>query len=180
MPKFFKHLKTVRKHRKFVRKWCFKMGIPLRGILHDLSKYSLKEIRQYKYYTGNRSPHDNMREEKGYSDSWCFHRNRNKHHWEFWIDSLENKTAVKIPYKYLIEMFCDVSAAGQVYNPNWKTSSVMEYYKLHDGPHRILHRKTKELYEFLLEKLASFENEKDFFEWYKNMKTELRIQYEND
>lgn len=35
------HLRTVNQHRKMVLKHCIKAGIPIRGLLHDLSKYPL-------------------------------------------------------------------------------------------------------------------------------------------
>ena len=56
MNKLFGHLKTIRIHRRYVRKMCFKMGIPIQGLLHDLSKYSIIELTQCKYYTGKKSP----------------------------------------------------------------------------------------------------------------------------
>ena len=40
----FGHLKTVHKHRKYVRKYCFRCGLYKRGLLHDLSKYSPTEF----------------------------------------------------------------------------------------------------------------------------------------
>lgn len=80
-----KHLKTINKHRREVRKACFHMGIPLRGLLHDLSKYSPTELKIAKWYDGTRSPHDVARDELGYSPSWYHHMNRNKHHWEYWV-----------------------------------------------------------------------------------------------
>ena len=79
-----KHLRTIRTHRRYVRKACFKMGIPWQGLIHDLSKYSPTELSIYKYYTGNRSPHQNCREKLGYSPSWNHHYHRNKHHYQYW------------------------------------------------------------------------------------------------
>jgi hypothetical protein len=36
----FKHFHTINTHRWEVFKLSIKVGIPLRGLLHDLSKYS--------------------------------------------------------------------------------------------------------------------------------------------
>ena len=85
--KFFKHLHLVNTHRRYVRKMCFKMGIPWRGLVHDLSKYSIKEFSIYKFYNGKQSPHEIARKELGYSPSWLFHKAKNKHHWEYWLDN---------------------------------------------------------------------------------------------
>ena len=67
MKNLFKHLKTVHTHRKYVRKACWKMGLFWQGLLHDLSKYSITELKICKYYTGTKSPHQACREMIGYS-----------------------------------------------------------------------------------------------------------------
>lgn len=182
MSKLLKHLKTIKTHRKWVRKWCFKMGIPLRGLLHDLSKYSIKELSIAKYYTGTRSPHDNMRDNIGYSTSWYHHRNRNKHHWEYWIDSYNLKTAVKMPYKYVIEMLCDMCGAGQAYNnEKWQPKEVAKYYNKRyksDAPEpQIINPQTQYLFEKLIYKLAELNNMKQFIKWYKKNKKTLKKDY---
>lgn len=178
MNKFFSHLKTVRTHRKAVRHFAFKMGIPLQGLVHDLSKYSPKELSQYKYYTGFCSPHEAMRNDIGYSTSWYHHRNKNKHHWEYWIDSLERKTAVKMPYRYVIEMFCDMCAAGYAYNPKeWQPADTAKYWYNHSGPHRILHPQTNWLFTTLLDELARVNDFKAFLKWYKANKKFLKKGY---
>ena len=43
--KAMKHLATVNKHRRQVRKNCFRMGLYWQGLTHDLSKYSWAEFR---------------------------------------------------------------------------------------------------------------------------------------
>lgn len=182
MNKLFAHLKTVRTHRKWVRKWCFKMGIPIQGLLHDLSKYSPIELSQYKYYNGKRSPHDNMRDELGYSNSWYHHRNKNKHHDDYWIDSITRETAVKMPYKYVIEMLCDMCGASQAYNPGaWKPEKMLEYYNKRfygETPEvHIINKDTKELFEQLLGKLSELNDMKLFIKWYKQNKKELKRNY---
>ena len=69
--KFFKHLATVARHRRLVRKLCFKCGLYLQGLLHDISKFSLAEFNAgVKYYQGYRSPQAKEREELGYSAAW--------------------------------------------------------------------------------------------------------------
>ena len=117
MNKFFSHLKTVRKHRKFVRKYCFKAGLYWQGLTHDLSKYSPTEFfESVKYYQGNRSPIDACKEDNGFSMAWQHHRGRNKHHREAWTDYYDKGTAcVPMSYKYAAEMLCDYLGAGQAY-----------------------------------------------------------------
>lgn len=53
----FKHLNTVCTHKWVVFKLCCKAGIPFRGLVHDLSKFSPTEFwESVKYYQGTSSP----------------------------------------------------------------------------------------------------------------------------
>lgn len=170
------YLKDIIKHRRIVRHWCFVMGVPFRGILHDISKYSKSEFALYKYRDGKRSPHDNARDELGYSPSWCHHKARNKHHWEYWVDEYNLKIAVKIPFKYVIEMFCDYVGAGQVYNPKtWDESFPIKYHLEHKDE-RIYHPETLYLLELLLIKLNNL-GVKEFKKWFKRERYNIKQTY---
>ena len=181
------HLKTIKAHRKAVRKICRKMGIPLRGALHDLSKYSKEEMAICRFATGKRSPHDVAREELGYSPSWCHHAVRNDHHWEHWLDIGPRKGAnltikpVKMPYKCVIEMFCDMVGASKTYGGNnWKPEDVWNYWINKRKAEVLMHVDS----EYLLEKL--FWNfyqlgEKRFYKQYREvLKPYLEKAYEGD
>ena len=114
--KAWEHFKTITRHRHGVIKNCYKAGILWQGLRHDLSKYSPEEfLKGCKYYQGTRSPHEAEREEYGFSYGWMHHKGRNKHHFEYWTDyDLRTKlmTPVKMPLKYVKEMFCDRVAAS--------------------------------------------------------------------
>ena len=134
VKRFFGHLKTVHKHRKMVRKLCFKCGLYWQGLTHDLSKYSPTEFwNGVKYFTGTASPHVGERKEKGYSDAWLHHHNRNKHHAEYWVDIVDGKSApAYMPFKYLAEMICDRIAASMIYlGDKYTDAAPLEYYKSH-------------------------------------------------
>ena len=80
---FFKHLSTVTRHRRAVRKLCFKCGLIRQGLMHDLSKFSRAEFwAGVKYFQGYRRPQAEERERLGYSAAWLHHKGRNKHHFE--------------------------------------------------------------------------------------------------
>ena len=34
---FWRHLKTVNRHRRLVRQYCFRLGLYWQGLTHDLS-----------------------------------------------------------------------------------------------------------------------------------------------
>ena len=85
--KMTKHLWLVLRHTHAVFIHCAKCGIPLRGLLHDLSKFSPVEFfESVRYYHGARSPLAVCREEKGLSMAWLHHKGRNRHHLEYWVD----------------------------------------------------------------------------------------------
>ncbi len=128
-----KHFITITKHRNKVVAHCFKAGIGLQGMFHDMSKYGPTEfIPGAKYYEGTRSPNEKEREEIGYSVAWMHHKGRNKHHLEYWNDiNMKTKVyePVPMPMRYLVEMFCDRVAASKIYKgKDYTDSSALEYY----------------------------------------------------
>ena len=152
------HFITITKHRHVVIKHCRKAGIFWQGLRHDLSKYTPTEfIPGAKYYTGTRSPNEGERELYGYSLAWIHHKGRNKHHFEYWTDySPVSKVVepVKMPMRYVAEMFCDRVAAGKIYNGDKYTDkSPIEYFMRAKG-RRVIHPETSDLLEELLTMLA--------------------------
>ncbi len=152
-----KHFLTITHHRHKVIANCFRAGIPMRGLLHDLSKYSPTEfINGAKYYLGDRSPNEGEREDYGYSKAWLHHKGRNRHHFEYWTDynpRTRMLEPVEMPRKFLIEMFCDRVAASKIYNKrNYTDSKPLEYFMKAKGK-RIIHPKTSDELELLLRML---------------------------
>ena len=167
------HLHTVNAHRRLVRKYCFKLGIYRQGLMHDLSKYSPSEfIPGVKYYQdGHRSPNNAQREDEGVSKACLHHKGRNKHHFEYWIDydvdgSRTVLAGLKMPVKYVAEMFCDRIAASRIYNKEkYKDSDPLDYYIKGLG-HYIMHPETDALLHKLLQMLAD-KGEEYTFEYIK-------------
>ena len=125
------HFNTITKHRWIVFKLSVRAGIPWRGLVHDLSKYSPSEFWEgVKYYQGNRSPIFACVEETGYSKARLHHRGRNKHHPQYWYDEFAKIKEPIIPYKYVAEMVCDQLAASKTYEgKNWNNESISNYWK---------------------------------------------------
>ena len=181
MTKLFKHLKTIRTHRKYVRKMCFKMGLFWQGLVHDLSKYSPTELSMCKYWTGIGSPHQACREAIGYSPSWNHHYHKNKHHFQFWWDEDEEGKIIpiKMPYKYVVESFCDMVGASMAYNPKgWKPKMLLDYWNKKCKGKRIMNKKSEAFVEMLIHKLNNTVGIDNFFKWYKRNKKSLKRQYE--
>ena len=164
------HFCTITRHKILVMRECFKVGLYKQGLLHDLSKYSWTEFRVgCKYYQGNRSPNNEEREENGLSLAWLHHKGRNKHHYEYWIDygldGSKKLIGMKMPVKYVVEMFLDRIAASKVYRDcKYRDSDPLEYFIKGGTEGYVMHPETKELLEKLLHMLAE-EGETKTFEY---------------
>ena len=130
------HFKTITKHRHKVMRLCFRIGLYRQGLMHDLAKYSHTEFpKGCIYFQGDRSPNNKEREVTGISLSWLHHKGRNKHHFEYWLDYDETRPGcmrgMRMPRRYVAEMFCDRLAACQTYEKDKYTqeSPVNFFYR---------------------------------------------------
>lgn len=164
MNKFFGHLKTVTKHRRLVRRLCFKCGLYWQGLTHDLSKFSPIEFwRGVKYYQGDRSPQVRERELFGYSAAWLHHKGRNKHHYEYWRDYIGGEQVyVEMPAKYFAEMICDRIAAGKTYKKKDYTDANPLAYFENQTDKTSMNEKTRENLRYFLTLLKD-KGEKEMF-----------------
>ena len=154
----FRHFATITRHRHRVIAHCFRVGIGWQGLRHDLSKYSPAEFwAGARYYQGTRSPNEEERAAKGYSTAWLHHKGRNRHHYEYWTDySVETKQIepVKMPVRYVAEMFCDRVAASKIYRGKAYTDSHPLEYFLAAKSRRRIHPATSDLLEGWLRMLS--------------------------
>lgn len=145
------HFRTITRHRHMVIKHCFRAGIGWQGLFHDLSKYSPAEFGVgAKYYCGDRSPNEGERLEYGYSKAWLHHKGRNRHHFEYWVDynpHTKRVEPIKMPIKYVAEMFCDRLAASKVYQGDRYTDDHPLEYFLRGKARRFIHPETSDLLE---------------------------------
>ena len=167
------HLHTVNRHRRLVRQHCFKAGIPLQGLVHDLSKYHPTEfLSGVKYYSGKHSPNVEEREEYGYSRAWLHHKGRNKHHFEYWFDNSTKAfemVPVEMPLKYIKEMFCDRVAASKIYHgDDYTDATSLKYFSMFDYS-KLMAPNTYATLKMLLEMLAE-EGEDATFAYIRKMK----------
>ncbi len=157
--KVWKHFRTITYHKWLVMKGCFRVGLYGQGLLHDLSKYSPVEFwNGCHYYQGNMSPNNAERLNKGYSAAWLHHKGRNRHHLEYWFDydlpPNRRIIGMRMPDRYVVEMFIDRVAASKVYQKDAYTDkSALIYYQRGNIPD-LIHPEVKELLETLLEYLA--------------------------
>lgn len=115
--------KTFLRHKWFVFLECWKAGIPLRGITHDLSKLRPSEFFPYaREFKGDRrtkaeyyDPLATGNQEFDYA--WLLHQKRNKHHWQWWVlpkDSGGFKV-LAMDSTSRLEMLCDWRGASRYY-----------------------------------------------------------------
>ena len=160
------HFRTITRHRHRVIAHCARAGIFWQGLRHDLSKYSPTEfLPGARYFQGNRSPNEAERETQGYSTAWMHHKGRNRHHFEYWVDiDPVSKTyqPVKMPLRFVVEMFCDRVAASKIYKGSDYTDRAPLDYFLGGKQKRVIHPETSDFLEKLLTMLAEEGEEKTF------------------
>ena len=164
-----KHFITITRHRQQVIKHCFKAGIGWQGLFHDLSKYSPTEFWVgARHYLGTRSPNEEERRRYGYSTAWMHHKGRNRHHYEYWCDyhpETHRMTPVKMPVKYVAEMFCDRLAASKTYRgKDFQPGDPYQFFLRGKGRRLLLHPNTEALLDTMLIKLRD-EGEDAAFEY---------------
>ena len=168
------HFRTITRHRHAVIYHAFKAGIPVRGLLHDLSKYMpIEFFTGGKYYTdGTKSPNEAERQDYGYSKAWMHHKGRNRHHFEYWTDynpQTKKLEPVEMPVKFVKEMFCDRVAASKIYQKeNYNEAQPIEYFQ-RGKDRRFIHPKTSALIEEWLEMLKE-KGEKETFKYIRKYK----------
>lgn len=163
--KYLKYLRYVILHKYYVGIECFKKGLYLQGILHDLSKFRLDEFIPYsKYFYGIYKSEDELDEElqiliklsggdykekveDQFNLAWLYHQKRNKHHWQYWILQEDSGKIIlmEMPDKYIIEMICDWIGAGKSIKKIGGIEETIEWYnrnkdviKLHDNTRKKL------------------------------------------
>ena len=136
---YCKYLWYVIRHKYYVFIECCKMGIHVRGLLHDLTKFLPSELIPYANHqmnggfkrssTGYYKPTDTGEPQVDFA--WFLHQKRNPHHWQYWVlpDEGETVKALRIPEEYLKEMLCDWRCTGRAQG----TPNTLAWYKANKG-----------------------------------------------
>lgn len=140
MKKHFQYLRYLLKHKWYVAIECFKRGLCLHALTHDLSKFRPSEWFPYvEYFYGdfgvkNQCPAKWLSKrvllvQQNFDYAWLLHQKRNKHHWQYWIlneDEGQEKLLL-IPDKVIVQMACDWVGASKAIRG--KDASPVEWYK---------------------------------------------------
>ena len=167
-----RHFITITRHRHRVIAHCFRVGIGWQGLFHDLSKYSPAEFWVgARFYQGTRSPNEEERLRQGYSTAWLHHKGRNRHHFEYWTDynpATKQVGPVKMPLRYVAEMFCDRLAASRVYRgEEFGPADPYRFFLRGKDRFLMIHPNTSALLEIILLKLRD-EGEDAAFDYVKH------------
>lgn len=94
MKAHLKYLSYVLRHKWFVFLAACRLGIPWRGLVHDLSKFRPSEwfpyvehfhgrkAKPWRDSTGYYKPTDTG--DPAFDFAWFLHQKRNQHHWQWW------------------------------------------------------------------------------------------------
>lgn len=119
MKIYWKYFYTLALHKWFVFLECSKTGIPISGIVHDLSKYLPSEFFPYARYWGNRAEDRTALDIINYEKALILHKARkiNRHHWEWWVDKdRSDPKGLAMDKRSRTEMLCDWRGASRAYN----------------------------------------------------------------
>lgn len=173
LKNIIKHFILINTHKFYVCLYCFKAGIYWRGLIHDISKFSLIEfVESIKFYDGKKSPIINAKLNRGYSLAWQHHKGCNTHHYEYWIDKIDNEVVgIKMPYDDVIELICDYIAAGRTYLKNdFSYADEYEWWmnKL-KNEHPAINKETANIITFILHKFKEKNTFYNVFEYAKEL-----------
>jgi hypothetical protein len=141
--KHYRYLKYVAVHKLHVLRASIRLGIPLRGLIHDLSKFRPDEWGPYAEWFYGEYPQGRNEIKRGlppqnttikWWTSTMKHYHRNPHHWQHWLLFREDGLkAMPIPIPVLKEMLADwygvAVALGAV--DGWK--SAYDWWQLHQS-----------------------------------------------
>lgn len=153
MMKYLKYFQYVFAHKWYVFLACLKYGLVWQGIIHDASKFLPSEFIPYaNHFNGDIQ---RGRDKTGYYKpvntgdtafdyAWLLHQHRNPHHWQYWVlvNDEDGTYPMKIPDRYVKEMFCDWIGAGRAQ----KTTGVSTWYAKNKDK-MILHLETRKWLE---------------------------------
>jgi Family of unknown function (DUF5662) len=139
----WRNLLYILEHKLNVLVECWREGLYIQGITHDLSKFNAKEFIPYtKKFFLDRDI-DSIDEMK-WRAAWLHHQHKNKHHWEYWVVDPNQKLALPMPRKYLLEMVCDWRSFSRRWGRRVKFSTLKLTEKM------ILHPETRDALEMII------------------------------
>lgn len=141
---YWNYLKYIIQHKWYVAIECFKMGLYLHAFTHDISKFKPSEFFPYavKFFSGDYA-FKYFSVEQRFDEAWNHHQKRNKHHWDYWVNS--DGHALPMPKKYISQMIADWRGMSKKFG-----DTARDYYL--KNMHRMkLHNSTKNYINIIFE-----------------------------
>lgn len=151
MIKYWQYFKYVVNHKWNVFIECLKIGQPLHGLTHDLSKFRPSEFIPYArfFYRKDRTKTYNKADENDadFQRGWNLHQKRNKHHWNYWVSVTRKNEIIPVPMppKYVMQMVADWRGMSR------RFGDTARGYYLKERVNMILHDDTIQIVEDVLE-----------------------------
>jgi len=142
---YWSYFKYIVQHKLNVGIECFKDGLYIHAITHDISKFYPSEFIPYAkfFYSKNRAKEYNISDESdlNFQTGWFIHQKRNKHHWNYWVSVTRKDEIIPLPMpeKYVKQMICDWKGMSRKFG-----GSALEYFKLNQQK-MILHNETTKI-----------------------------------
>lgn len=133
------YLKYVLKHKWYVLIYCWRFGLFWRGIVHDISKFRPSEWGPYRdrFFGPETISEETM---AAFQMAWHLHQQRNRHHWQYWIEYDGEGWSMKtfqMPLDDALEMIADWMGAGRAITGRMEVGEWYEKNKdkmhLHEG-----------------------------------------------
>lgn len=159
MRRYLAYLRYLLRHKWFVFLEACKLGIPGRGLWHDMSKFMPSEFIPYaRFFYEPDGTHRQIRDKTGYYKptntgddafdfAWLLHQKRNRHHWQWWVLPLDDggERLMPMPLPDILEMVADWRGAGRAQG----TPDTRAWYLKNRG-HIRMHEDTVVWIEYLL------------------------------
>jgi hypothetical protein len=127
LKQFKAHMSYTLTHKFYVALECFKRGLYIQAITHDMSKFYPSEFKGYaEFFFDEEGNKKDIRNKTGYYKpdttgdnafdwAWFMHQARNKHHWQYYVYPKDDggHKVMEIPDKYINEMISDFIGAGK-------------------------------------------------------------------
>jgi hypothetical protein len=141
---YWEYFKYVANHKWNVFLECWSLGIWTHAFTHDLSKFYPDEFIPYAHnFYGTPVDQDQADEWKhNFDRSWLLHQNRNRHHWQHWVDA--KGTPFRMSDKYIKQMIADWKGMARKFG-----DTVQSYYTMNKDE-MSLHFDTRKRLEELL------------------------------
>lgn len=144
------HLNYTLKHKWYVAIECFKRGLYIEAITHDISKFKYSEFKAYAEFYFNEDGTNKPVTTKivpsidAFVKALHLHQSTNKHHWQYWVMPTNNHdlAPIEMPRKYVEELICDWIGAGKA-----KGTPDNKAWYLERKDQLVLHKNTRRIIE---------------------------------